>query len=100
MHANLYYFLFFFFAEHANYFIFTLPPPPSSSSPSLPFGRDVLLLLSERSEAVVSEESPAVTPDEALDALAPPAGVPVAAALEHQRPAQDGSGNVGFRNAE
>lgn len=54
---------------------------------SLPFGRDVLLLLGERSEAVVSEESPAVAPHEALDALTPPAGVSVAAALEHQRPA-------------
>lgn len=53
---------------------------------SLPFGGDVFLLLRERSEAVVSEESLPVAPHEALDALAPPARVPVAAALEHEGP--------------
>lgn len=86
-----------------------LRPPSSSTSASsssswwLPFGRDVLLLLSEGSEAVVSQEGPAVTPDEALDALTPPAGVSVAAALEHQRPAgkrerECRRGNVGVRS--
>lgn len=107
VNANLDDFLFFLYSffsllSTATIFVVTLlPPPSSSSSSSLPFGRDVLLLLGERSEAVVSEESLAVSPHEALDALAPPAGVSVAAALEHQRPAQDGSGgNVGFRSAE
>lgn len=36
---------------------------------------------------MVPQEGPAVAADEALDALTPPAGVSVAAALEHQRPA-------------
>lgn len=57
-------------------------PPPAV----LPFGWDVLLLLCKRAEAVVSEEGLPVIPDEALDALAPPARVSVAAALEHQGP--------------
>ena len=53
---------------------------------SLPFGGDVLLLLCEGAEAVLSEEGFPVGPHEALDALAPPAGVPEAAAFQHQRP--------------
>jgi len=56
----------------------------------LPFGGDVLLLLSKRPAAVVSEERLPVTPHEALHALTPPAGVSEAAALEHQRPAGGG----------
>lgn len=72
----------------------SLPSPSCSSSWWLPFGRDVLLLLGEGSEAVVSQEGPAVTADEALDALTPPAGVSVAAALEHQRPAKEGAGTL------
>lgn len=52
----------------------------------LPFGRDVLLFLRKGAEAVVSEERLPVGPDEAFDALAPPACVSEAAALEHQGP--------------
>lgn len=52
-----------------------------------PFGGDVFLLLCKRSAAVISEERLPVTPHEALDALAPPARVSVAAALKHQGPA-------------
>ena len=55
--------------------------------PWLPFGRDVHFLPGEGSEAVVGEEGRAVLLDEALDGLTPPAGVSVAAALQHQRPA-------------
>lgn len=54
----------------------------------LPFGGDVLFLSGEGSEAVVGEEGRAVLLDEAFDGLTPPAGVSVAAALQHQGPAQ------------
>lgn len=52
----------------------------------LPFGEDVLFLFGEGSEAVVSEKGRAVLLDEAFDGLAPPAGVSVAAALQHKGP--------------
>lgn len=55
----------------------------------LPFGRDVLLLSGEGSEAMVREEGGAVLPGEDFDGLAPPAGVSVAGALQHQRPEQN-----------
>lgn len=59
----------------------------------LPFGRDVFLLLCKRSKAVIAQESLPMTPHEALDALAPPARVSVAAALEHQGSAETDSNN-------
>ena len=62
----------------------TTPADGAGWLPRLPFGGDVLFLSGEGPEAVVGEEGRAVLLDEAFDGLTPPAGVSVAAALQHQ----------------
>lgn len=67
---------------------YATPVPSLNWLQSLPFGWDVFFLFGEGSEAVVSEKGRAVLLDEAFDGLTPPAGVSVAAALQHERPAK------------
>lgn len=61
--------------------------PSKQSSVQLPFGRDVFLFLGKRAKAVIPQERLPMIPHEVVDALTPPAGVSVAAALKHQGPA-------------
>lgn len=49
---------------------------------------------------MVREEGGAVLPGEDFDGLAPPAGVSVAGALQHQRPEQNRTEPVLFRTAQ
>jgi len=69
---------------------------PAAASPrSSPLGQRVLLHGRVGAEAVLGEEVLAVLPNELVYALPPPLGMPVAVALQNQRPAKQTTRRAG-----